>query len=138
MIPDDVIAAKSDAVCPYCGAGCAFVSIDYVYGPGRFDGYLLICKNYPQCDAFVGCHNSTFNPKGRLANKQLRLWKGHAHTHFDRLWKKKGFKRGQAYKWLSNRLGITADECHIGMFDVDKCKKVVEICADGNVEVINA
>ena len=36
--------------------------------------------------------------------------------------------RKAAYRWLSKQLGISAKICHIGMFDVETCKRVVEIC----------
>ena len=34
----------------------------------------------------------------------------------------------EAYKWLSEQLGMPRKDTHIGMFDVDQCKRVVEIC----------
>lgn len=66
-----------------------------------------------------------------------------AHAAFDPLWEaklrkrrkergpeyKKVYARGSGYKWLAGQLGIPRKECHIGMFDVDMCKRVVEICA---------
>lgn len=36
--------------------------------------------------------------------------------------------RAQAYKWLASSLGIEPKNCHIGMFDVETCKKVVALC----------
>lgn len=27
------------------------------------------------------------------------------------------------------QIGITREQCHVGMFDVEQCKQVVEICA---------
>jgi hypothetical protein len=36
-------------------------------------------------------------------------------------------RRG-AYRWLAEQMGITGDDCHIGMFDVAQCRRVVEIC----------
>lgn len=50
-----------------------------------------------------------------------------AHTAFDRLWKGGG-DRSAAYAWLAGALGISKNECHIGMFDVDMCKRVVRVC----------
>lgn len=37
-------------------------------------------------------------------------------------------KRRAGYRWLAARLGIPEDQCHIGMFDVAMCRRVIEIC----------
>jgi hypothetical protein len=37
-------------------------------------------------------------------------------------------KRGQAYGWLAEQLGIDKSDCHIGMFDVKTCERVKFIC----------
>ena len=34
--------------------------------------------------------------------------------------------RAKAYRWLSNRLSIPKSHCHIGMFDVNQCRAVIE------------
>lgn len=36
--------------------------------------------------------------------------------------------RNKSYLWLSNQLNIPHEVCHIGMFDVEDCKRVVELC----------
>ncbi len=80
------------------------------------------------CGAYVGTHRKPeWAPLGRLANKELRLWKMKAHNAFDVIWKNGKMKRTEAYEWLSIRLGITVDQCHIGEFDVSTCKRVVEV-----------
>lgn len=123
--------------CPYCGSLARLVTSDTVY-PGRPDyGMLWACANYPKCDAYVGCHKGTTAPLGRLANKDLRAAKQAAHAAFDRLWQAKvardGVSKGQAcsrgYEWLAKQLGLPVEQTHIGMFDVDTCRRVVAICA---------
>ncbi|WP_247790043.1 MULTISPECIES: zinc-finger-containing protein [unclassified Bradyrhizobium] len=37
--------------------------------------------------------------------------------------------RGSGYRWLSEQLGINRKRCQIGMFDVETCRRVVEICS---------
>ena len=93
---------------------------------------IYLCR---PCHAWVGVHKGTSKALGRLANKELREAKKAAHATFDPLWKRKmkqGYKkhvaRGKGYKWLSQQLSIDPKDCHIGMFDVDMCEKVVEIC----------
>jgi hypothetical protein len=101
---------------------------------------VYLCR---RCDAWVGVHKGTDKPLGRLANKELRDWKKKAHAAFDPLWQaklskrrrergenyKKVWARGSGYRWLSEQLGIERKLCHIGMFDVETCRRVVEVCA---------
>jgi hypothetical protein len=72
-----------------------------------------------------------------LANAELRAWKKRAHKAFDPLWQREaafgtsnGKARAEAYVWLAEQLGIPASACHIGMFGVEACKKVVAIIAE--------
>ena len=113
--------------CPYCQSPVELKPDTYVYGR-TYGANLYVCSRFPDCDAYVGCHKGTVNALGRLANKELRMWKNKAHSAFDPKWKYDGLPRDRAYEWLSKQLKLTRDECHIGMFDVDMCKKVVEVC----------
>jgi ssDNA-binding Zn-finger/Zn-ribbon topoisomerase 1 len=119
---------KDISRCPYCGEKTELKPDIDIYGV-TYGGQVYVCRNYPTCDAYVGCHKGTDKPLGRLANKQLRAWKSRAHGKFDFIWQRKKMKRGQAYKWLAEQLDIPVDKCHIGMFDVDLCKRVVEVCS---------
>lgn len=67
-------------------------------------------------------------PLGRLANKELRDAKMLAHTYFDPIWKDGVMRRQKAYEWLAKRLNIPREECHIGMMDMERCRRVVEVC----------
>ncbi|MGL6141541.1 MAG: zinc-finger-containing protein, partial [Enterobacterales bacterium] len=64
---------------------------------------------------------------GRLANAELRKAKSLAHRAFDDIWRDKHMSRSQAYSWLAESLGIEKKDCHIGMFDVDMCMRVVDV-----------
>ena len=110
--------------CPYCGQDTELVTGRQVY-PHRRDLWrkqFYVC--WP-CDARVGCHGTTANPLGRLANKELRNLKSSAHAAFDPLWRDKGMSRKEAYAWLSNAMEMSRKECHIGMFNEEQCKLVV-------------
>lgn len=116
--------------CPYCGKDSKYVDSSEIYG--RSYGMVYLCK---PCDAYAGVHKGTDNALGRLANYELRKAKQEAHFYFDKLWTEKiarGFKKGiarnTAYIWLSNKLNLPGEETHIGWFDMDMCKKVVDIC----------
>lgn len=115
--------------CPYCGKSAKLVSGEVIY-PHRHDLYakqFYLCR---PCDAYVGCHQGTTNPLGRLANAELRKAKMEAHAAFDPIWKSGQKKRGSAYAWLCDQLGIDKKGCHIGMFDVDMCNRVVAVCSN--------
>jgi len=130
----------SDLKCPYCEGRAIFHSSSSIIYNGQDYGPVYTCEGYPLCDAYVGCHPGTSRPLGRLANKDLRYWKKSAHFNFDKLWRDKIINdiypvyiadtsnRNKAYIWLSKQLGIKLEETHIGMFDVETCKRVVEIC----------
>ncbi len=101
-----------------------------LYRSGVNYGPVWICR---PCQAWVGCHKyahgSKTVPKGRLANKELRDAKIAAHAAFDPFQDRMG--RARAYKWLSKQLGIPGRDCHIGMFDVNQCRRVVAACQVG-------
>lgn len=116
--------------CPYCGKNTAFVDSSIVYR--KSFGKIYYCRD---CRAWVGVHKGTEKALGRLADAELRKWKIKAHFLFDMLWKKKisqGFSKKEArsrgYAWVSKELKIPPEFTHIGMFDVDDCKKLVELC----------
>lgn len=116
--------------CDYCGKPADKVTGADVY-PTRPDlAHKTIYRCLP-CKAHVGCHPGTDKPLGRLANEELRRAKMAAHAAFDPRWKgKPKGERGAAYAWLAGALGISQDDCHIGMFDVATCKRVVTLCRE--------
>ena len=122
-------------ICPYCGREAEYVDSARVYG-GVSYGFIWKCPDWPRCNSYVGVHKGTKTPLGRMADKELRQAKQLAHSFFDPLWQRKRDKeqcsasvaRNAAYDWLSGQMGIEVIDCHIGMFDVEQCQKVIEIC----------
>lgn len=114
-------------LCPYCGNLSHLVNGLVIY-PHRTDLEERLFYHCAPCDAYVGTHKGTKTPLGRLANAELRRAKQEAHASFDPIWELGKKTRHEAYAWLANELNIPTKECHIGGFDVDTCKKVVEIC----------
>lgn len=93
-------------------------------------GMIYLCE---KCDAYVGTHKMGKNKGralGRLANKELRQWKQKAHSKFDSLWKmsRKKNARTNAYAWLGREMNLRPSRTHIGMFNVDQCRKAIELC----------
>lgn len=113
-------------ICPYCGRPSMLTDSAEVYH-GRSYGPIYICR---PCDAYVGCHKGTTKALGRLANAELRYWKNQAHAAFDKLWKGKTkvMDRTTCYKFLSKKMELPSEYTHIGMFKVEACKRVIEIC----------
>lgn len=114
--------------CAYCHRDAELVSGVKIY-PRRLD---LRGKSFWRCEtckAWVGCHPGTVRPLGRLANAELRAAKMRAHAAFDPLWKSATMSRAEAYAWLSDAIGVSRANCHIGMMDVDACNAVVAAIA---------
>ena len=113
--------------CPYCNSEANLVSGHEIYPhrPDLADLKVWACR---PCDAWVGTHKNSpeHKPLGRLANAELRKAKMAAHAVFDPLWKSGRMSRREAYSMLSERMSIPKDQAHIGMFDVDQCKAVVD------------
>src|SRR5690349_21187875 len=112
--------------CPYCNADAELVSGDVIYP--RWPHFHLqrfwLCR---PCWAYVGCHKGGNKPLGRLANAELRALKQEVHAVFDPLWRSGRKSRRQAYKELAEALGIDRDQCHVGFFDVDTCRRAIEV-----------
>lgn len=118
-------------ICDYCGTAAEFVDSSVVYG--RSYGMIYLC---PKCGAYVGVHKGTDKPLGRLADEDLRRWKKSAHAAFDPLWQFGEFRgrRNAAYRWLSEQMGLPVEQTHIGMFDIEQCKQVIQIIYERNNE----
>lgn len=114
-----------EVYCDYCGGRAEYADSSIIYGKSY--GMIYLCR---KCNAYVGVHKGTDRPLGRLANAELRHWKKAAHNAFDPLWKYGKFRgyRTTAYRWLSKCLGLPVEKTHIGMFDIDLCKRVIQIC----------
>lgn len=112
--------------CPDCSGMLVLRKSKY----GLFYG----CVNYPYCTAAHGAHPDG-SPLGVPADKGTKEARIAAHAAFDKLWKGEDapFKREDAYKWLKDKMGLSSEECHIGRFDKDTCKKVVDVCREGGL-----
>lgn len=111
-------------VCRYCGSEVVFTSNEEIYGKQYGGGKCYLCRN---CGAYVGTHQGSKAPLGTLADEDLRQWRRKAHDIFDEVWKKAKISRPQAYSWLSKQMGLPFEKTHIAMFEIEQCKKVIEI-----------
>ena len=118
----DVLSAK---ICPECKSGTRVTTETEIYGKVYKGRAMICCNNFPKCDSYVGTHDDG-TTLGRLANKELRTWKKRAHDEFDKLWQSGDYDRDEAYENLSDELGIDLEYTHIGFFNIETCKKVIQ------------
>ncbi len=108
--------------CPECKSDMILRNSKY----GLFYG----CVNYPKCQSTHGAHNTgklQGEPLGIPADKETKEWRIKAHNVFDKLWKKNGLKRTEAYSLLQMIMGMEPEDAHIGKFNIRQCKKVIKL-----------
>ena len=112
-----------EVICPYCGEPTALVDSAEVYG--RSFGMIWLCR---PCQAYVGTHGNSegHKPLGTPANAHLRKYRTQAHAAFDPLWKSGRMTREKAYKVLRRVLQVSREQGHIGMLDIEQCKRLIE------------
>lgn len=60
-----------------------------------------------------------------------------AHDFFDMLWdaRRGGWmRRSEAYVWLAEQMKLPIEWVHIGMFDVEQCRRVVRLAAQAYLD----
>lgn len=126
-----MIPPKRPTVCNICGGEVEYIPNRKVYGQPMGSGWCYRCKG---CGAYVGTHKP--RPKeamGLLADDRMRLGKQFCHQMFDKRWlgapdKRKA--RTEAYRWLAGELGIPAEECHFGYFDLEELRRAYRVMRD--------
>ena len=85
------------------------------------------CSNFPKCRATHGAHPDGA-PLGTPGDKPTKEARIEAHNALEMVSNKYGWSRNQAYTWLRGVLGITRDQCHMGKFSAEQCRRVVAAC----------
>lgn len=114
-----------DPACIECGSIANLVTGKRIY-PHRPDLHhklFYLC----QCGAYCGCHPNTTLPLGFPCGAATRKARSAAHAAFDPLWRQGSWSRAGAYQWLAARLGISPEDCHIGMMTQERALRVVQI-----------
>lgn len=109
-------------ICPFCGKEAVFMTTKQFYGRD-YGGNIYSCK---PCDAYVGTHGRSKKSLGTMANAELRSYRMLAHASFDLLWKNGEMHRKSAYSWMQEQMDLTPKEAHIAMFDIEKCKVLIQ------------
>lgn len=109
--------------CPYCGATTVFMPAERIYKQNYEDYTLLVCGNYPACDAYVKCHKGTRIPMGTPANAALRNKRRSAHELMDQLTETGVMSRDEIYYFLKK---ISLDgNCHVGSMGDYACDMAI-------------
>ena len=123
-------------LCPYCSRA-ALLTTGAVLYPGKPKLAALYFWHCEPCAAWVGCHPAKKGagrpvvrdrtiPLGTLANADLHRWRTTSHRVFDELWRSGAMSRSEAYLWMGRTLELRPGDCHIGSFDMVRCKALVE------------
>lgn len=105
----------------------------YPHRPDLYEKWFYLC----QCGAYCGCHQGTKDALGYPCGPVTRRARSAAHEAFDPLWRKNKVGRSDAYAWLAKEMGLTRDECHIGMMTADQANQVVALVAARLKERVN-
>ena len=79
----------------------------------------------PVSDCTVVCWNGGTSTPADYETRQARRA---AHAAFDPLWQGNGMSKGDAYKQLSEFMGLPKKETHIGHFNIAQCNRIIAFC----------
>lgn len=105
--------------------------------PHRPDLYDLPFWKCDTCGGYVGCHHKTANrtaPLGYIATPAILDARKKIHALLDPLWKSGKIKRGQAYAYVSKRLGKTYHNGEIK--SVEEGREIYKIVAQLHNELL--
>lgn len=108
--------------CPYCHKEAVLVTTEEFYGR---DYGTNIWKCDP-CGAYTSTHGRTGKAKGTLAKKALRDLRMQAHDIVDPMWREGHMSRTAMYRWMSKVMGLSKDDTHIGFFNEDQCRLIID------------
>jgi zinc-finger-containing domain/Topoisomerase DNA binding C4 zinc finger len=118
--PAPAPAPPSELKCPNCGAPLELKDSKF----GLFYG----CTNWSRtrCRGGVSAHPDG-TPVGVPVDDATRGARIDAHQMFDQIWKGGRMTRKQAYLWLAEQMDLPATKAHIGLFNVEQCRRVIDI-----------
>lgn len=120
-IQDCGLGFTEQVICPHCKKPARLKdAINQKAGKSK---QLYICDH---CGAYCGTHAGTDIPLGLPGDEMERKYRQVAHLLFDTYWKNQGMTRDEAYAWLAGNIGVYIKDCHIGRFNVDKCKLIIK------------
>ena len=114
---------RRDLRCPDCGNPLILKHGKYGIFYGCIDFEATGCKGSHNC------HQQTSAPMGIPANAEVKQARRDAHEAFDTLWKDGGLSRAAAYRWLQEYMGLSEEQCHIGLMGKPECEKIIKAVA---------
>jgi hypothetical protein len=130
---------KEYPVTCFCGSPAHLHNNKKLYGKeyGKVP-YAYICDRFPVCRGSVGVHPQG-KPLGTIPDPQTKAMRIKLHAIIDPLWRdqtqrSKKKARGSVYGWLRRISGLSAEECHVGMFDADMCLKMMMLIRENPYE----
>lgn len=96
---------------------------------GKFMG----CTGYPNCTTTQKVDQESGQPIGVPAGEKLKALRKSAHEAFDAWWTDQSIDRNEAYIWLSDKMGLNREECHIGKMDEAQCAVVIGLIEDARI-----
>lgn len=137
------------ARCNECGGTTRLTDGAEVY-PYRPDLRTKPIWRCDPCGAYIGCHPGTTCPLGTAAGPETRRARSILHTRWllpiwreawryynepdrhvtpNRRRKAAHKARPRVYAFLADRLGLSADECHVGLFTIRQCEAAQRVLA---------
>ena len=90
------------------------------------------------CGNYVGCHHKTATPTrplGCIATPEILQARKNIHAILDPLWKSDKIKRGQAYAYVSKRLGYSYHNGEIR--SIEEARTIYKIVGELHNKLIN-
>ncbi|AWB21202.1 hypothetical protein DA075_09990 [Methylobacterium currus] len=137
--------STDDPLC--CGRSARLTTGAEIYPrqPHLHGRHFYICD---ACKGYCGTHRGSTRSLGTPAGPALRFERQHLHAHvIDPLWMEAELcgayedkpprvvhqirkrARQRVYEFLADRLGISEQDCHVGMFDMTRCAAAAEALA---------
>ena len=130
-----------NATCLHCDGDCRLTNGVEVYPhrPDLADKQIWKCD---PCQATVGCHPGGTRSLGHAANKRTRDARMKLHElMLDPLWENEPDRKAArrwVYKFLTKALGIKREDCHTGMFTIERCRDAWRALKDQTPETIRS
>ena len=141
--PKIIYVTPETPICPTCNNDAELVN-GYTLGYTGGDSPSKMFWHCAPCGTRVGCHEHGVTvrhdktgerfiyyrsdgtwPLGHLASPNMRGMRQRTHFAFDTLWKSGKYDRNEAYDLLAEHLGITREQCHIGLLSIGQCWEAI-------------
>lgn len=109
----------------HCGRPAHLRPAEEVCKPPFPSAMAYVCSDYPRCDSFVIADPVTLEPRGSLADSELRRLRYLAHCQFDQLHTSGRMTRKEAYRWLAYITQSPSGHAHIGHMGAYYCRLII-------------